>query len=181
MASDSGYSGTFDPGVPGGSGTGNPGTRNSDAGGPAADIPITGDSTVISEAPGVERLIRPMFLDGISPRAGAFMAHSIAQILADGLDALQIADLGYFLINIGSTLGYMAGQIALNDLVIASRAAGQAVPPAAGLRGQAVDTARVDAGVQAVRADAMQAIKPFEELKGGSAGQREPDTDSRPE
>lgn len=64
---------------------------------------------------------KPFFLDGVSPKFGAILIGSIADILADGLNASQINVLGAFVASIGDTLSYIAAQMEFNkDLLSAN-------------------------------------------------------------
>lgn len=56
-----------------------------------------------------------LFFDCLSPRCGAALATAFAEILADGLDALQMDTLGSFLTLVGDNLSYMAVQKELNE------------------------------------------------------------------
>lgn len=56
-------------------------------------------------------------LDSVPPRGGTILAAVIADILADGLDATQIAALASFITIIGDSLSYIAAQMDLNEQI----------------------------------------------------------------
>jgi hypothetical protein len=62
--------------------------------------------------------IRSVF-DCVPPRGGTFLIAATADILADGLEADQIAVLGSFIVSLGDTLSYIAAQMVLNERIIA--------------------------------------------------------------
>jgi hypothetical protein len=78
--------------------------------------------------------IRTIF-DCVPPRGGAIFAAIIADILADGLDPIQIAVIATFITAVGDSMGYIAAQMDLNEQIVArqkERTAGTPtiVPPA---------------------------------------------------
>lgn len=58
-------------------------------------------------------LSRTIF-DYLSPSCGTVLAAIIADILAAGLDPVQIAVLAAFITSVGDNLGYIAAQMELN-------------------------------------------------------------------
>lgn len=56
-----------------------------------------------------------LFLEGLSPRAGALLATAIAEALADGFDPGQINVLGTFITVIGDSLAFIAAQAEHNS------------------------------------------------------------------
>lgn len=63
------------------------------------------------------------FFGCLSPGSGAAAATAIAEILADGLDPLQINALGGFLAVVSQVLSYIATQKQLNETMCPKRAA----------------------------------------------------------
>jgi hypothetical protein len=61
--------------------------------------------------------VRSIF-DCVSPGKGAILAAVIADILADGLDSVQITVLATFITAVGESLGYIAAQTELNEQLI---------------------------------------------------------------
>lgn len=61
--------------------------------------------------------VRTLF-DCVSPGKGAILAAVIADILADGLDSVQITVLATFITAVGDSLGYIAAQTELNEQII---------------------------------------------------------------
>jgi hypothetical protein len=61
--------------------------------------------------------IRTIF-DCVPPRGGTIAAAIIADILADGLNAIQIAVLATFITAVGDNLGYIAAQMDLNEQIV---------------------------------------------------------------
>lgn len=60
--------------------------------------------------------IRTIF-DCVPPKGGAILAAIIADILADGLDSVQIALLGAFITTVGDSLVYISAQMELNEQI----------------------------------------------------------------
>ncbi len=81
-----------------------------------------------------EREIRTIF-DCVPPRGGAILAAIIADILSDGLDAIQIAVIATFITAVGDSMGYIAAQMDLNEQILSRQKEKSAgvptiVPPA---------------------------------------------------
>lgn len=55
------------------------------------------------------------FFELISPKSGAVLAALTADLLADGLNAKQIAALGGFITIIGDSLSFISSQMALQE------------------------------------------------------------------
>lgn len=55
------------------------------------------------------------FFELIHPKSGAVLAALTADLLADGLDAKQIAALGGFITVIGDSLAFISAQMALQE------------------------------------------------------------------
>lgn len=80
---------------------------------------------------GAKELSRTVF-DCLSPNCGTALVAAISDILADGLDVIQIVVLATFISSVGDNLAYIAAQRDLNALLATQRnqrCAG-AVPPA---------------------------------------------------
>ena len=60
-------------------------------------------------------------LDCVPPRGGAILIAVIADILADGLDAVQMATLGSFITAVGDSLVYISAQMELNEQIVSRR------------------------------------------------------------
>jgi hypothetical protein len=57
-------------------------------------------------------------LDCVPPRGGAILIAVIADILADGLDTVQMATLGAFITAVGDSLVYISAQMELNEQIV---------------------------------------------------------------
>ena len=64
--------------------------------------------------------VRTIF-DCVPPKGGAISAVIIADILADGLDATQIAVLAAFITTVGDSLAYISAQMGLNEQIAAKQ------------------------------------------------------------